>query len=80
MSKYYCWLQYYDNDTLKQSSSDEIKFEDKHKHGAQPSNDNWNACLDSLVLKVNGLRKPPLMPLSRDTINSKAEKKTRSEH
>ncbi|MGZ2464515.1 hypothetical protein ACVJMZ_000039 [Sinorhizobium medicae] len=33
--KYYCGMQYYDDDTKKQTKSSEIKFADKHNHSAQ---------------------------------------------
>lgn len=80
MSDYYCWLQYYDKDTAKQTSSSEIRYYQGHKHGIQPSANNWNDCLDDLVLVVNGVRNPPLKPLSKEVISKDAERKTRSAH
>lgn len=77
---YFCWMQYYDADTARQTSSTEIKFADKHNHNAKPSAQNWADCLADLVDKVNGLRNPPLAPLTSATIAASAEKKTRSAH
>ncbi|EJC78424.1 hypothetical protein Rleg10DRAFT_7161 [Rhizobium leguminosarum bv. trifolii WSM2012] len=62
--KKYCWMQYFDADTKKQSKSSEIKFADKHNHSAQPSDKDWEECLGDLVDKVNRLRQPPLAALS----------------
>jgi hypothetical protein len=78
--KYYCWMQYYDDDTKKQTKSSEVKFADKHNHSATPSDKDWEDCLDNLVDKVNRLREAPLAALSKATIKASAEKKTRSAH
>lgn len=80
MSGYYCWCQYYDRDTFKTTSSDEIRYADKHQHNVQPTEAQWMRCLENLFEKVNTIRKPPLVVLPRDTILLDAERKTRSEH
>lgn len=83
MSDYYCWMQYYDSDTSKQSKSDEIRYAQGHHHGVQPTDADWENCLDDLVGVVNGVRanaNPPLAALPDATISAGAEKKTRSAH
>lgn len=81
MSSYYCWEQYYDPDTLKQTNSDEIKYYQGHQHGVQPNPAQWAQCLASLVAKVNQCRQQNGLPdLPVDTISQGAEKKTRSAH
>lgn len=60
--KYYCWMQYYDNETHKQTSSDEIKYADGHQHGVQPTQRDWDECLADLIVKVNDVREKAGLP------------------
>lgn len=81
--KYYCWEQYYDNQTKKQTKSDEIMYARGHQHNVEPTDDQWDMCLSNLVEKVNTIRQnwqPPIIDLTRETIENGAEKRTRSEH
>lgn len=80
---YYCWQQYYDLDTHKQVNSDEIRYYHGHKHGVQPSQQDWSDCLDDLLDRVNAIREsqtPPLVPLTRAHIAQSAQQRTRSAH
>lgn len=78
---YYCWLQYYDEDTKKQINSEHISFYDGHQHGVKPTQEDWNNCLDDLVSKVNQNRMASgFSELSKESIWKSAEQKTRSGH
>lgn len=81
MSSYYCWEQFYDKDTHKQTSSDEIKYYQGHQHGVQPTQAQWDECLDDLVDKVNSIRRQQgFQDLTKNDVSQGAEKKTRSAH
>jgi len=81
--EYYCWMQYYDKDTLKTSKSSEIRYYKGHQHGIQPTVAEWKSCLEDLTSNVNTIRanhEPPLAKLSDTTVSLGADKKTRSAH
>lgn len=81
MSDYYCWEQYFDSDTKKQTKSDEIRYAQGHDHGVQPTQQQWDDCLADLVVKVNNIRtQSGLATLLSATISNGAERKTRSAH
>jgi hypothetical protein len=48
----FCWLQYTFAVGNKQIKSEEIKFNDKHVHGAQPTEADWQRCEASLYAAV----------------------------
>ena len=73
----YCWLSYYDSDTLKTSKSDELKYADKHQHGVQPTEAQWDSLLPSLTQNVNKVRKEKGFPDLELTVGQ-CDKNTRT--
>jgi tRNA U38,U39,U40 pseudouridine synthase TruA len=81
MSGQYVWLEYYFAAAGKNCKSDELQYQKKHVHGAQPSQDQVDSLQGSLEAAVQSAASQKNVAYPGDAaVRAGRTVKTRSEH